>query len=114
MDLLFVYGTLRSEFDNPYAQLLRSQAEFAGKATVRGTIYRVDFYPAYRPEPGGEVHGEVYMLKDPATLTTLDDYEGESFERVNVDTSRGEAWIYRYVAEPPPESRIVSGDFCAG
>ena len=30
LDLLFVYGTLRSEFDNQYARLLRSQAMLIG------------------------------------------------------------------------------------
>lgn len=111
MDLLFVYGTLRSQFDNPYAQLLRAQSEFVGSATVRGSIYRVEFYPAYKEEPDGEVHGEVYRLK--SSLAELDDYEGDAFERVKVATSRGEAWIYRYRGAPPAESRIASGDFCA-
>jgi len=111
---LFVYGTLRSEFENEYARLLRSQAEFVGKATVPGTIYRVEFYPAYRSGPEGEVHGEVYRLKDAvATLAALDEYEGEGFERMKVETSLGEAWIYRYRGEPPPEARITSGDFRA-
>jgi len=113
MDLLFVYGTLRSEFDNEYARLLRSEAEFAGKATVRGSIYRVKFFPAYREEPDGEVHGEVYRLRDAATLAELDEYEGQDFERVKVETSRGEAWIYRYCGAPAAEARIASGDFRA-
>jgi gamma-glutamylcyclotransferase (GGCT)/AIG2-like uncharacterized protein YtfP len=113
MDLLFVYGTLRREFDNPYARLLHSQAEFLGAATVRGAIYRVEFYPAFKEEPDGEVNGEVYRISDAATLTELDDYEGEGFERVKVETSRGEAWIYRYRGEPAAEARIASGDFCA-
>ena len=114
MDRLFVYGTLRSEFENEYARLLRSQAEFVGKATVRGAIYRVEFYPAYRPGPEGAVHGEVYRLPDAeAMLAALDGYEGEGFERVEVETSRGEAWIYRYRDEPAAGTRIESGDFCA-
>jgi len=48
-----------------------------------------------------------------AALTTLDDYEGSGFERVKVETSRGEAWIYRYCGDPPPGALIQSGDFCA-
>ena len=113
-DLLFVYGTLRSEFDNQYARLLRAQAEFLGKATVQGSIYRVEFYPAYRREPTGEVRGEVYRLTSAdATLAALDDYEGEAFARVQVETSRGDAWIYQYRGEPAAEARISSGDFRA-
>ena len=81
-----------------------------GPASVPGSIYRVQRYPAYKQEPAGEVHGELYRLSDPATtLNALDEYEGEDFERVVVR----EAWIYRYKPVPPMYSRISSGDFCA-
>jgi len=115
LDLLFVYGTLRSEFDNRYARLLRKEATLVGRATVSGSIYRVSHYPAFRPEPAGEVHGELYRLNRPeATLKALDEYEGPEYERVIVgDASFNQFWIYRY-KEPLPESlRISSGDFCA-
>lgn len=110
LNTLFVYGTLRSEFDNPWARLLRSQAQRLGPATVPGSIYRVSHYPAYRSAPAGEVHGELYCLHDPATtLQALDEYEGEDFERVVVNS----AWLYRFKIAPPESSRIASGDFCA-
>jgi len=108
LNLLFVYGTLRSEFDNRYARLLRSQAELVGRAIVPGSIYRVAHYPAFRPEPVGEVYGEMYRLSDPeATLKALDEYEGPEFDRVMINGS----WIYQFRSEPPENSRIVSGDF---
>jgi gamma-glutamylcyclotransferase (GGCT)/AIG2-like uncharacterized protein YtfP len=108
--LLFVYGTLRSEFDNPHARLLRSQAELIGKAMVPGSIFRIGQYPGYKPGPAGVVHGELYKLKDPETLfKALDEYEGPDFERVVVN----DAWIYQYKKQPPIYSRISSGDFCA-
>jgi gamma-glutamylcyclotransferase (GGCT)/AIG2-like uncharacterized protein YtfP len=116
LNLLFVYGTLRSEFNNQYARLLRSQAELVGRATVPGSIYRVTHYPAFRPErlsataPVGEVHGELYRLSDPeVTLKALDEYEGSEFERVVVNG----AWIYQCRTQPEEHSRIASGDFCA-
>jgi gamma-glutamylcyclotransferase (GGCT)/AIG2-like uncharacterized protein YtfP len=109
LNLLFVYGTLRSEFNNRYARLLRSQAELVGRATVPGSIYRVSHYPAFRPEPKGEVHGELYRLRNPeTTLKALDEYEGSEFERVTING----AWIYQFGNEPPENSRIASGDFC--
>jgi gamma-glutamylcyclotransferase (GGCT)/AIG2-like uncharacterized protein YtfP len=112
--MLFVYGTLRSEFDNRYARLLRSQAELVGAATVPGAIYRVRHYPAYKPEPAGEVHGQLYRLTDAErTLQVLDKYEGEDYERVIVHAAQNQAWIYRYRKELPESSRISSGDFCA-
>jgi gamma-glutamylcyclotransferase (GGCT)/AIG2-like uncharacterized protein YtfP len=109
-DLLFVYGTLRSEFDNRYARLLRTAATSMGRATVPGSIYRVRHFPAFRPHPEGEVQGELYRLHTPeVTLAVLDEYEGEEFERVVV---KG-AWLYQYKGEPPEEARIASGDFRA-
>src|ERR1019366_2175514 len=113
---LFVYGTLRSEFSNKYARLLRGQGERMGPASVPGSIYRIGSYPGWKPEPPGEVRGELYKLANPEqTLSTLDDYEGNEFERVVIETGNPAAdfaWIYRYKKDPPAESRIASGDFC--
>jgi gamma-glutamylcyclotransferase (GGCT)/AIG2-like uncharacterized protein YtfP len=109
-DLLFVYGTLRSEFNNRYARLLRKEANLVGRATVSGSIYRVRHFPAFRAEPAGEVQGELYRLIQPAaTLKALDEYEGPEFERAIVN----EVWIYQYKKPLPESSRISSGDFCA-
>ncbi len=106
---MFVYGTLRSKFDNPYAKLLRSQAELIGPASVPGSIFRVSHYPGYRPAPAGSVHGELYRLRDPAaTLAILDEYEGAEYERVLI----ADSWIYQFRTQPSEEIRIVSGDFC--
>ena len=81
-----------------------------GRTTVPGSIYRVSHYPAFRPEPGGEVQGELYRLNDPeTTLKALDEYEGSEFERVTINGW----WIYQFRSEPPENSRIVSGDFRA-
>jgi gamma-glutamylcyclotransferase (GGCT)/AIG2-like uncharacterized protein YtfP len=115
LDLLFVYGTLRSEFDNRYARLLRKEATFLRRARVAGSIYRVEHYPAFRPHPEGEgsegdVKGELYRLHTPeATLAVLDEYEGEEFERVAIEG----AWLYQYKGDPRAEARIASGDFRA-
>lgn len=108
LNLLFVYGTLRSEFDNRHARLLRAKAALVGRATVPGSIYRIRHYPGYKPDPAGEVHGELYRLTDPeGTLAALDEYEGTDFERVIVNG----AWLYQYKKSPPGEKRILSGDF---
>ncbi len=109
MDVLFVYGTLRSEFDNQYAKLLRSQSAPIGPAVVPGSIFRIAHYPGYRPMPAGTVHGELYRLLNPAaTLKLLDEYEGAEYERVMV----ADRWIYQYQKQPADDTRILSGDFC--
>jgi gamma-glutamylcyclotransferase (GGCT)/AIG2-like uncharacterized protein YtfP len=117
LNLLFVYGTLRSEFENEYARLLRQRAERLGTATVRGSIYRLGDYPGFRRLPEGEVRGELYRLSDPeSTLALLDAYEGEEYERViagaRCNEEELEAWIYGFCIDPPPGARIESGDFC--
>lgn len=92
MDTLFVYGTLRSQFDNPYARLLRSQAELVGPFTILGSICKIGEYTAYRPGTDGEVHGELWRLRDPeTTFKALDEYEGPDYERVLYDFG----WIYQ-------------------
>ena len=109
---IFVYGTLRSEFETPYAAALRAGSSLVGKAWVMGSIYEIGGYPGYRPEPAGWVHGEVYALSDPdATLTMLDEYEGSQYERVLVDCGGEPVWIYQYIEQPDEATRIVSGDF---
>ena len=112
-DLLFVYGTLRSEFDNRYARMLRKRASLIGRATVPGSIYRIGHYPGFRPEPAGAVQGELYRLQDAAIRDALDRYEGPEFERVIVEIERAPVWIYKYRKLPPESSRIEAGDFRA-
>jgi gamma-glutamylcyclotransferase (GGCT)/AIG2-like uncharacterized protein YtfP len=113
-DALFVYGTLRSEFDNPFARKLRGEADLVGRATVRGSIFRIADYPGYRREPDGVVHGELWHLRDPErTLAALDDYEGPEYSRVMIDVQPLEpsAWIYLYIGNVRADKRIASGDF---
>lgn len=91
-----MYGTLRSGFNNPYAKLLRAQSEFLEPATVSGSICKMGEYLGYRPEPKGEVPGELYRLKNPEeTLRILDEYEGPDYERVLIDAGPDQAWIYQ-------------------
>lgn len=115
LDLLFVYGTLRSAFDNPCARMLRAEGRMIALATASGSVFQMGHYPGWRPDPPGEVHGELYRLADPTrTLKDLDEYEGPDFSRVLTRVSTGEdAWIYRVESRPPLDTRIVSGDFLA-
>jgi len=107
-DALFVYGSLRSEFDNLHARRLREHAELVGRSTVPGSIFRIGKYPGYRREPEGIVNGELWRLRDPeATLAALDDYEGPEYSRILVNG----AWIYLYTGAVDADARIQSGDF---
>jgi gamma-glutamylcyclotransferase (GGCT)/AIG2-like uncharacterized protein YtfP len=111
MDLLFVYGSLRSAFDNPHARRLRAEAECMGEGRIAGAIYLVDWYPGYRRGLAGEVMGEVYRVGD-ATLAALDEYEGTEYNRVSVEVGGiGRAWVYEFAGEVSGMARIESGDF---
>jgi len=124
---LFVYGTLRSGFQNKSARLLAERGTLLGRARIHGKMYRLDRYPGLvlSSEPDEWVTGEVYRLDDPVgTLAVLDDYEGcgpndevpYEFERViarvRLVTGRHlSAWIYVYSQPLPEERRVLSGDY---
>lgn len=124
---IFVYGSLRSEFDSPAQYVLRKHAEFIGKATFQGKLYMIDWYPGVveSDDPNGIVHGELYKFKDEGiVLSKLDRYEGCSpdnsapheFERKEktVQLLNGEqiqAWIYIFVLPVSGKEKIASGDY---
>ncbi|MEP6717254.1 MAG: gamma-glutamylcyclotransferase family protein [Terriglobia bacterium] len=96
-DLLFVYGTLRSGFDNAAARRLRASAQFADYAHLRGSVTDLGPYTGYRPGSAGEVPGELWRFDETSgILAVLDEYEGSEFERVATETTDGRrAWVYR-------------------
>jgi len=76
--LLFVYGTLRRDFDSPMAKRLVRKADWLGTATCRGRLYLVAGYPGMvlSDDPRDRVTGDLFRLFEPApTLALLDRYE---------------------------------------
>lgn len=132
-DHLFVYGSLRSDVPHATlpeearaaASLLTAQADQVGRGRVSGALYAIDSYPGLVEAAGdlvSQVVGEVWRMFSPnsALLVALDSYEGESYSRVRMrvrmdDGREIEAWVYRYVAAPPPGNPavalIASGDY---
>ena len=76
---LFVYGTLRRGFSNPYAQVLQQNATWIGKGTFPGVLYQISWYPGaiYTPDSLSKVQGEIYELTQNADqiVQELDKYE---------------------------------------
>ena len=109
---LFVYGTLLSAAGHRNGARLQREARLIGEASIAGRLYRIERYPGLVEDsnPLLRVHGEVYVLHDPAnTLTWLDAYEGivpgapdrNEYERVerSVRLASGEqitVWVYLY------------------
>jgi gamma-glutamylcyclotransferase (GGCT)/AIG2-like uncharacterized protein YtfP len=121
---LFVYGTLRSGFTNPFARRLQAQSTLVGKGSVPGTLYDFGWYPGaiFGADARMRIVGETFLLKAPERLLAqLDHYEGTEepdtpFRRVAVRVSldRGgilEAWTYELNAAPGRRPLIGSGDF---
>src|ERR1700754_3916806 len=77
LERLFVYGTLKRESSLPLAQELNRCATFEGEARFNGRLYLVSLYPAAIPSDRPEewVYGELYVVRDPGFLVTLDRYE---------------------------------------
>jgi gamma-glutamylcyclotransferase (GGCT)/AIG2-like uncharacterized protein YtfP len=98
---LFVYGTLRRGSPNKYADLLQANAQFLGNARMCGHLYQFANYPGavLSDQPGEWVPGELYQLQNLSILSTLDEYEGSEFERVQITVSLDdgqalETWAY--------------------
>jgi len=103
---LFVYGSLLSGAGHAMGARLRAQARLLGPASIQGRLYRVSWYPGAvaSTDPGHRVHGEVYVLADPApTMAWLDAYEG-------IDRADAEAAEYRRVEVA---ARLAAGEVLA-
>jgi len=115
---LFVYGTLKSTFRNPYARRLRREALLVGRATMPGRLYRVRWYPGMRPprDSGDRVTGELYRLRQPSKmLAVLDEYEdGYRRELRNATLASGrihQCWVYMYRLPMLERRRVSSGEW---
>jgi gamma-glutamylcyclotransferase (GGCT)/AIG2-like uncharacterized protein YtfP len=113
--LLFVYGTLKRGFPNPWSRRLWAHAAFLGEASMPGRLVDLGAYPALLEpvSPGDFVHGEVAALRDASLLGALDLYEGPQYKRIvrrvrMYDGSEREAWVYLFRASPG-RARIIPG-----
>lgn len=131
--LLFVYGTLRPGGANgrgPGArivQALERHAEHVGRASLRGRLHRISWYPALVESRSASdtVVGDVYRLNEAdAVLPLLDQYEDASpapssaheytRKRKIVTLANGQramAWVYVYNRPAKVGERIEGGDF---
>jgi gamma-glutamylcyclotransferase (GGCT)/AIG2-like uncharacterized protein YtfP len=119
-ELVFVYGTLRRGGSNHFRM---DGAGFHGAATLRGRIYRFDWYPGLvLDESGVDISGELYAV-GPAQLAELDRFEGLSageiegseYRRVQVSvTSEAgpvNAWVWEWIGPVHEANRIPGGDW---
>lgn len=127
-DYLFVYGTLRKNYDLKLKDRVKDQLRYVGQAKVGAAMYDLGRYPgAVRSNKGPEVIGDVFLLTDAdKVLRILDKYEGipEEGGKGNAKQSAGSefvrkkgkvrlrsgqevnAWIYWYNLDPTDKIKI--------
>lgn len=129
---LIVYGTLRPNFDNPFAKFLRQRSQYVNEATFSGLLLEVGHskaaaYPGaiYQPDSTTLVVGTVYDISrhKQLILTNLDDYEGigDAFDQPNeyvravipvcCNGITIDCWIYLYNRPTNGKQVIASGDY---
>jgi len=120
-EYLFVYGTLRKNYDLKLKNRVKHHLQYVGQAKVGAILYDLGRYPgAIKSNGGQEVIGDVFLLTEPdRVLRILDKYEGipedgrkdSEFVRKKgrVQLRSGQpvnAWIYWYNAKPKDKIKI--------
>ena len=114
-ELVFVYGTLRRG-GSQHGRM--AGAEFVAAGTIRGRLYRIDWYPGVVVDDAGDdIAGEVLAV-DPALLAELDLFEGGEYRRVRVSVdcigdqrSPLTAWLWEWLGPIDETRRIAGGDW---
>ncbi|HLZ88747.1 MAG TPA: gamma-glutamylcyclotransferase family protein [Puia sp.] len=123
---LFVYGTLRKNYDLKLKEKVKGGLAYVGQAKIGAALYDIGRYPgAVKDRTGKEVVGDVFLVSDPAAVFgVLDKYEGfeerraadsEFVRRKGKVRLRGgkelNAWIYWYNFDPAGKTMIRYKDY---
>lgn len=111
-ELVAVYGSLRVGLHN---HRLLEASEFKGMGLVKGYVmHSLGAFPAITPsEEGPGIFVEVYEVEE-GPMKRLDILEGypRFYNRTQVDTKQGIAWIY-YMEDAPGGPIVEGGDWKA-
>lgn len=116
-EYLFVYGTLRKNYDLKLKNRVAKDLQYIGKGKVGARLYDLGRYPGAVKDKYSEVIGDVFLLSDSEkVLNFLDDYEGDGYERKNekIRLRSGKfitAWMYWYRGVVKEEQRIFYKDY---
>lgn len=99
---VFVYGTLKKG-NNIRGLDTLGNAEFVAVAKTkdaRYTLWNLGAFPAVQPRGDNHIQGEVWEVNQDM-MDLLDSIEGypEFYNRMQIDTTSGRAWIY-YIDNP--------------
>lgn len=114
---LFVYGTLRNNYDLKLKNQVAKELKYIGQAKVGARLYDLGRYPGAIKDKTSEIIGDLFLLSDSEkVLKFLDEYEGSGYERKKerVKLRSGKtitAWIYWYKGVVKEERRIFYKDY---
>lgn len=95
--LLFVYGTLKHNFLNPYAKLLQQMSTHSFQALARGELYVFNWYPVavFDTQSKNQILGECFFIPKAQfhyLFSILDDYESigyvfpcDEYKRITIE-----------------------------
>jgi len=124
-DYLFVYGTLRKDYDLKLKNKVSADLQYVGQGKVGASMYDIGRYPgAVRSSAGDEVIGDVYLVTDPdRVLGVLDKYEGITPDgrasefvrkRSKIRLRNGKevmAWVYWYAFDLSKKVKIKQKNY---
>jgi gamma-glutamylcyclotransferase (GGCT)/AIG2-like uncharacterized protein YtfP len=119
-EYLFVYGTLRKDYDLKPKNKVAEDLQYVGQGKVGASMYDIGRYPgAVRSAAGDEVIGDVFLVIDPErVLKILDRYEGIRVDggpsefvrrRSRIRLRNGKevmAWVYWYTFDLSKKVKI--------
>ncbi|MEZ4288449.1 MAG: gamma-glutamylcyclotransferase [Polyangiales bacterium] len=125
-DSIFVYGTLMRDAAR-FDLVSRFSPRAIETTTVRGSLFKIDWYPGLKLDGRGLVHGECMRFeRTDALFEVLDAYEGfggfgqnkfesgggSEYDRVLVrDQSEHLCWTYEFKGAVIESARIGDGDW---
>lgn len=124
---LFVYGSLRSDFEGETHHYIGDYFTLLGLARVRGRLYALPDYPAaIASNEEYYIRGELYTITNPekfsVAIQQLDDYEETTVQKDGVPLYNREivdvfindtiikSWVYWYNGNVDDKPIIAGGD----
>lgn len=109
MHNVFVYGTLRNDYEGYMANYLRSNAKFVGRKKLNNySLYDLGSFPCISHDPGSFCYGHLFSDVPDEVMDRLDAYEGypDHYNRVKVDIDGIETFVYTYDYPPAFKDKI--------
>ncbi|MEI7736206.1 MAG: gamma-glutamylcyclotransferase family protein [Ferruginibacter sp.] len=127
VQLLFVYGSLRSGFHHPAYEYMARNFQLLGPAVVKGKLYDMGEYPVAKPTTEDQfIKGELYAVNENSdfgyVISQIDDYEGLHVEEGEkplysrelttafINDQLVTAWVYWFNENVDGLTQLATGD----